>query len=472
MTKKIITSLVAAAALTTSAFAYETSELGLMNKVNSNPAIGAARISSTSKSVSNSLLFPAFFTGNGWESTLRVINTSSTDAVVAKVVFYDGKDSHELRDFNIYLSANDEWMGTVKIVDGKATIISTDDSAPIEIRTGSTITMASAEHPMTGKLSSNSGYIEVIGMVEASANAKKVDSTHKKGTYVAAAQSYHGKHADLRTNYTVLSHDLRGTTSASIFKDGVVTSGAEYPYVDTTSEKNGFFVPAKSVLAGDVRITNTVNGTDMDMPAINIDYTTGTNALVYLEGEKANLADVEIDPKTQKYSFTNLESDLKALVPTTAYITYGDAAVNNNYALFTSPFKRTIAQLHNDGSATTYFTDAKAKTATTPVSYGSYSLTANIYDMSENVMSAGQFSPATTPTLVMKNELDTTGTDITDDTKLPYYLNQAASNGFNKGYVILNNVNTKLKIPAIVTQMMATTAGSTTVTNWIRPTTK
>ena len=91
-------------------------------------------------------------------------------------------------------------------------------------------------------------------------------------------------------------------------------------------------------------------------------------------------------------------------------------------------------------------------------------------------MSAGQFSPATTPTLIMKNELDSTGTDSSDATKLPYYLDQAAATGsFSKGYVILKNTNSAKDsdhIPAIVTQMMATTAGSTTVTNWIRPTTK
>jgi hypothetical protein len=119
---------------------------------------------------------------------------------------------------------------------------------------------------------------------------------------------------------------------------------------------------------------------------------------------------------------------------------------------------------------TAYFNDADLRDTANP-NYGSFSLTASVFDMNENSMSAGQFSPATTPTIVLKNELDTTGTDVTDSTKLPYYLDQASASGFTKGFVILKNSTTANNIPAIVTQMIATTAGSTTVTNWITPTT-
>ena len=39
-------------------------------------------------------------------------------------------------------------------------------------------------------------------------------------------------------------------------------------------------------------------------------------------------------------------------------------------------------------------------------------------------------------------------------------------------YVILRNTDDKLPIPGYITQMIATTAGSKVVTNWIVPATK
>lgn len=501
MTKKILTSLVVATALTTSAMAYDLSELAAMDTNASNVQfkgaatnlslatvnLGAdANITIPDAAVSNSLIFPAFFSSTGWESTIRVINTSATKAMVAKVVFYDGTDSHELKDFNIYLSANDAWTGSVKIVDGQATVISTDDSAPVEASAGNPYPMATATTALSSTLGSNSGYIEVIGMVEGVAKATAATVLDSKRTTSQAFATYHGEHAALRADYATFSNRMRGATASSIFKSGVIQNkDVILPYIvaaNVNAEPN-FNAITTNTLAGDIRITNTTTGTDMVMPAINVNYDTATGALVYLEGEKANLIDVAIDSNgtaalgTNAYNLKSVEDNLENLSPKVAYITYGDAAVNNNYALFTSPFKRTIAQISTPVATTdllttvtsTYFNDADLRNAST--NYGSFSLTASIYDMSENVMSAGQFSPATTPTIVLKNELDTTGTDISDTTKLPYYLDQASSSGFSKGFVILKNTTSTSDIPAIVTQMMATTAGSTTVTNWIHPTT-
>ena len=73
------------------------------------------------------LLFPSFFSDNGWSTEFSVINTSSREAVVAKVVLYSAIDSRELKDFNIYLSANDVFRATVK--DGN--IVSTDGSTVV-----------------------------------------------------------------------------------------------------------------------------------------------------------------------------------------------------------------------------------------------------------------------------------------------------------------------------------------------------
>jgi hypothetical protein len=264
---------------------------------------------------------------------------------------------------------------------------------------------------------------------------------------------------------------------------------AKLPYVAFNADENVTLSDNKTnvtfdgvdaaALTGDVRITDTVNGKDMVFPAVALTYpTAGDKGLVYLEGEKANIADVDINT-TKNYNIPALEAATASLGAKKAYITYGDAPVNNMYALITSPFKRVIVSqdVETNGVKSLknkYFTGVKVDKDTGAVTdWGSYSLTASIYDTNENKMSAGQFSPATTPTLIMKKEVATTGYDATDSTKLPFYLTQAADKGYTKGYVVLQNANSKVKyIPGYITQMIATTAGGKVVTNWIVPATK
>jgi len=52
----------------------------------------------------------------GWMTALKVINTSTEDSVVAKVVIRSKVYSQELLDFMIYLSPNDVWVGDIKMI--------------------------------------------------------------------------------------------------------------------------------------------------------------------------------------------------------------------------------------------------------------------------------------------------------------------------------------------------------------------
>jgi hypothetical protein len=74
------------------------------------------------------LIFPAYFTGSGWDTKLTVINTSNTLSVVAKVVIRSKERSQELRDFMIFLSPNDVWTGSLYTNSGAPWVRSTDDS--------------------------------------------------------------------------------------------------------------------------------------------------------------------------------------------------------------------------------------------------------------------------------------------------------------------------------------------------------
>lgn len=123
------------------------------------------------------LIAPAYFIGGGMTTDLKVVNTSATDSVVAKVVFRHPVSSAETLDFLIYLSPSDVWNGTVSCeaadANGnctKSVVTSADDSIQLD---GST-TFASATNPArivsdnttastTGRAAlPNQGYVEVM----------------------------------------------------------------------------------------------------------------------------------------------------------------------------------------------------------------------------------------------------------------------------------------------------------------------
>lgn len=123
------------------------------------------------------LIAPAYFIGGGMTTDLKVINTSRTDSVVAKVVFRHPTLSSEVLDFLIYLSPSDVWTGTVSCeaadANGNCTrsvVTSADDSIQLEASND----FASATNParivsdnattaQTGRAAlPNQGYVEVM----------------------------------------------------------------------------------------------------------------------------------------------------------------------------------------------------------------------------------------------------------------------------------------------------------------------
>ena len=517
MVKRFLLSSAVIGALATSAMAYNIDELSSMsvsrkntnevNQTKNNNWSDINVIGFNQTQTSNALIFPAYFVGNGWETHLRVVNTAN-QGVVAKVVFFDGKDSHEVVDFNIYLSPNDVWTGTLKVDnDGVAKIISTDDSAPLE--NGD---MASASNPLSKAVDSPTGYVEVIAMAETDTTL----NTYKTG---------HGDHKGLRTAYNMFAKLMRtGTTTPNlIFQNGVVQNGvASYPYLDINLSKlsgqdidsdghieyNLTALRTNNILTGDVRITYTGNGAEKDMilPAYKVDYNITTkdwngsawitptdinSSLIYLEGEKANLADVEINGSD--YNWTNIQTDINAISTTQTYLAYGDAAPQNMQAVVSNPFKRVYVQAALDAADgtvdgtinttnlvkitdnnlnPTYYRNASIPQGGTiaDINYGSTKLVAQIFDESENMMSAGQFSPATTPTIELTREVSSTGTSLTDTNSLAYYINQAINKGYKKGFVLLTNARgNTVRIPGIVTQMIATDVNGRVITNWFEP---
>jgi hypothetical protein len=80
-------------------------------------------------------LVPFYTVRNGISTYLSVVNTSPQYVAAFKIRFRESADSHDARDFNVFLSPNDVWTAVVTMgTDGKTPIIQTADkscTAPI-----------------------------------------------------------------------------------------------------------------------------------------------------------------------------------------------------------------------------------------------------------------------------------------------------------------------------------------------------
>ncbi len=140
------------------------------------------------------LLAPATYANeSGWATQLKVVNTNSTHAVVARVVIRNGHDSSELFDFPLYLTPGDAWEGTLKVGTGansdRIVVETSDDSTmiwqgstgnivqanvdgPIEITVGNDDPKLDVANTTTGVTDGRrSTYVEVFGLAAYDAEA-------------------------------------------------------------------------------------------------------------------------------------------------------------------------------------------------------------------------------------------------------------------------------------------------------------
>lgn len=96
-------------------------------------SLGAAGVAGSASAVNINgdglgqvLIFPYYTVRNGTDTYLSVTNTSSTDYKAVKVRFTEGRNSREVKDFNLYLSPNDMWTGVVIATANGATLQTTD----------------------------------------------------------------------------------------------------------------------------------------------------------------------------------------------------------------------------------------------------------------------------------------------------------------------------------------------------------
>jgi len=122
----------------------------------------------TTSSLGEVLLYPYYSVRSGNDTLVTVVNTQDT-AKAVKVRFLEAKNSREVLDFNLYLSANDVWTGVITTTADGAKIVSNDTSCTVPALPAGGVEFrnfqysgTNADGETTSLDRSREGYVEII----------------------------------------------------------------------------------------------------------------------------------------------------------------------------------------------------------------------------------------------------------------------------------------------------------------------
>ena len=382
------------------------------------------------------LVFPYYAAvqmANGtWKTNLRVVNTNTHDAIVAKVVFREMVNSKEKLDFLIYLSPGDVWEGVVKLgQNGEVVVESNDDSMVI----GGV--PASAQAPITQALfvddknSENQfGYVEVIGLGQIPASS--IDAQWAVNTPL-----------DKSKIYKKYKQTLQGQSLAAAKAAGWTGVDCDSLYAEEILLREG--------------------GTDklaMTLPAVALEGVTGTDPNNNYQIAQATRVTNFTMPDTGSYDavVTNIET---ALAKSHVYATY--YGENGNVAetalLLTQPMKKYRLELSKMPGGFDDLTDRGYVGSGLKSSDYSFRYSAIARDMQEHPnIHTTEFSGGT-------QKIDSCNTEI-----CVFTLDDKYTGTFDNGYVDFAlgkgwNVSGYSGIPTIATLMTAKKVDGVDITN-------
>lgn len=317
-------------------------------------AIGAMLVAGSASAVQKSkdgvgdlLLAPAYMIGGDMSTNIKVINTSSTQSVVAKVIFRHPVTSAEVLDFLIYLTPSDVWTADVTCAAAdangtctKSVVTSKDDSMQSDggdFGSATTAAVIVSDASTNGRAAlPNQGYFEVV-------MSSAFDVTpFKPGV----------KKADLLKAHTD-SPDLVAVASTPNVLTGAVTISA-----------------------------GAIGKATLPMVALE-DYDNNTKAIV---GRLTGL-----DDPVARTSVADVED---ALWVNNLSVPYQMAAGGFSIALFNFPTKLTYNNV-TDGqypfAANTFNADGSVK------AYGKICINADVYDNFENTIIGATFNVSPLP---------------------------------------------------------------------------
>lgn len=460
-------------------------------------------LTQSSTGFGDALIYPAFKVADGWNTTMTVTNTSSTNAVVAKVVLYASDDSRELIDFNIYLSQNDVF--TFKVTE---TGVTTSDDSIESAASKAQDTLASAdtdtvtmntygtERTITAALPVNSGYAIIYAMAETNASQAAKANSQIAGTGAELLHGYHKDHADLFLDYRELLDTCRtnGVNNDDVWRqalvsnatmtNGMIISPIQAPIVlatcddgNTTNYRNltNFVSPSANILFGSEIITNDLaSGDETRNLMINAsglsNYTADNVMMLWTAGEAASITDRRIvssgdstDALTD-LNETGIEADALTFDVNTTYYSYNSSHTANALHI-TSPVKRGLVQALGTGSRWSGVATTKP--------YGEFDFSRFIYNDQEDKYTVA--SSINTGVIVSPYNPDAAALPEAailqeslglSNLEKPAVDSDAAK--YSKGYVEVGfkKGTTAGKYPAIFTQMSAQTVNGKSLTNW------
>ena len=93
--------------------------------------VGSAQaVNINSDGLGQVLIYPYYTTNGGNATVLSVVNTTGS-AKAVKVRFKEGKNSREVLDFNLYMSAYDVWTAAIANVEGTPSLVVNDNSCTV-----------------------------------------------------------------------------------------------------------------------------------------------------------------------------------------------------------------------------------------------------------------------------------------------------------------------------------------------------
>jgi len=382
----------------------------------------------------DALIYPAFNQKDDWGTEIVVRNTRNV-AIIAKAVVYDGDDSHEVKDFNIYLSPYDVCRFTIKggKITSKDGSIRTYGIFPHQAtqRTLATVQAGGQNltdvrdiafgntKPFDEALTVEKGYIAIYGMEQVITATRSVGP----GTAVESntTTNFHGDHAGLYAAYAGSLDSARPGWRALTDPNGNMYKGMFYKKAgqasvvtvapDINNTENNTSIAFKwnadntkivqytttfggvqdDALTGTVRVFNPA-GRDMLLRATPIqNFTDVGQRLLWTEGEYASLADrcIESNETVQgnlhaNYNVACVTNDAIQFTQANAVYTFANAQgdIKENKLLVTQPYKRILAQLDTNGTITA--SGVHKGVSTGLMSSFSYSGSANFVDTKEN----------------------------------------------------------------------------------------
>lgn len=315
--------------------------------------------------VGDALIYPVYAAAGNLKTNLRVINTSSTYSVVAKVVFREPNTSCETRDFFIYLSPNDEWTADIVDMNGTPTITSNDDSSP-------EVPMSVGMATSCNGYAANTGYVEVYGvaaMTFTDSNGAALTGSISKGLIKKAYDTLYAG-----TSGLVFLTDPIGTGNRTCINSATMS----VTYSDKTYTMR--YYPSQNTMAGVEEIKDP--STNLVLPMVATALANNCNT------KRVNVFE---ETRWDKYGY-NTEIEVRAALAKSAiHIPYRHDSNNATYVVYNFPAKLSCCL---SGGSNCDGVLGTADSCDLSKDYGT-SVAQNTYDLQENTTTVTTiYSPA------------------------------------------------------------------------------